>query len=123
MRVICPYCQAKAARTSGKEIYPLRPEFAAKVFWACLPCGAWVGCYPGGDKPLGRLANKELRQAKVRAHEAFDPLWRSGELTRTDAYAWLAEQLGLSAVDCHIGMFDLDGCEAVCNAVFRRSMQ
>lgn len=120
MRVVCPYCQEKAAKLFGKKIYPHRPEHAHKIFWACLPCGAWVGCVPGGDKPMGRLADKQLRSAKVRAHEAFDPLWRVGGLSRTEAYAWLQEELGLTPEQCHIGLFDLDGCEAVINAVNNR---
>lgn len=45
------------------------------------------------------------------AHEAFDRLWQrkierdgvSKKKARAAGYKWLAEQLGLSAMDCHIG--------------------
>lgn len=47
------------------------------------------------------------------AHEAFDPLWRSGQRKRADTYKWLAEQLGLPLARCHIGLFDEAQCRRV----------
>ena len=107
----CPYCRAKSQLVNGSKIYNSN-QFNGQLFYACLPCQAWVGCHKGTDKPLGRLANKELRQAKVKAHAAFDPIWRSSG-NRRGGYAWLAEQLGIEAKDCHIGMFDVPMCERV----------
>jgi ABC-type transport system involved in Fe-S cluster assembly fused permease/ATPase subunit len=71
-------------------------------------------------KPLGRLANKELRQAKVNAHNYFDLLWKNGEMNRKDAYKWLAEQLKISFDKCHIGMFDVDMCKKVVECIRER---
>jgi hypothetical protein len=68
-------------------------------------------------KPLGRLANAELRAAKKRAHAAFDPLWKSGHMKRGSAYAWLSDTLGIDKKDAHIGMFDVERCNAVVEAV------
>lgn len=127
----CPYCDRKAELVPGLVIYPHRPDLAYKSFWRCEPCGAHVGCHPQANKrgkggigdgtvPLGRLANAELRRAKQAAHAAFDPLWRSREMSRRDAYAWLAGALGISPDNCHIGMFDVDGCRAVVSAVNAR---
>lgn len=127
MRVICPYCHRDARLVTGVAIYPRRPDLAAKQFWDCRPCDAWVGVHPPskrwnptGVKPLGRLANAELRREKQRAHAAFDPLWMSREMTRQAAYAWLAQALGVSPANCHIGMFDVDACRAVVAAVQAR---
>jgi hypothetical protein len=61
---------------------------------------------------LGRLANAELRAAKQSVHYALDPLWKSGEMKRSAAYAMLAEALQLAPQNCHIGMFDVQTCEA-----------
>lgn len=126
MKVICPYCQRPAKFVSGAVIYPHRPELVRHRFWSCAPCGAWVGCHRrsprhgfNGDEPKGRLANSALRKLKQDAHAVFDPLWRSGEMTRTEAYTWLADALGIAPQNCHIGMFDVDGCEAVIAAVRR----
>ncbi len=64
------------------------------------------------NPPL-RLANAELRAAKQEAHAAFDPIWKTGRLSRTDAYLWLARQLGIPSASAHIGMFDVAMCQRV----------
>ena len=68
------------------------------------------------------MANRNLRQAKMAAHTAFDPLWRNGAQHRRRAYAWLAEQLDIAEQDCHIGLFDIEICHrvvAVCKTAIR----
>ena len=104
-------------------IYPHRLDLAEKRFWQCAPCGAWVGCHQNSERyaPLGRLANAEMRAAKIAAHAAFDPIWHAkrredgignGE-ARDLAYKWLVEQMGISRSKCHIGMFDVEQCRRV----------
>jgi Protein of unknown function (DUF3268). len=86
--------------------------------WVCAnfpQCNTYVGCHKGTDTPLGTPANSALRKARSKAHAAFDPLWRSGEMTRSAAYAWLAEKMGIPKDLCHIAMFDEGQCE---NAVW-----
>lgn len=82
-----------------------------------------VGCHPGTIKPLGRLATKELRVWKMKAHEAFDPLWKSREMKRGDAYGWLAGELGIRVEKCHIGMFDEAMCGRVIEACATRAKE
>lgn len=116
--MICPYCNNEAWLVSGNIVYPHRPDLFDKRFWLCTPCDAYVGCHDGTEKPLGRLANQELRQAKIAAHAVLDPLWKSGSMTRNAAYQWLADQLGIPRSECHVGMFDVDRCRlvvALCN--------
>ena len=118
---VCPYCRAPAKLVTGAEAYPQRSDLATVRVWICRPCGARVGCHPGTDVPLGTLADAELRRARAEAHDAFDVRWaRKGPrvrqgwtMTRTDAYLWLAKQLGLGYADCHIGSFDLATCRRV----------
>lgn len=103
---------------SGNVIYPHRSDLFYKRFWLCAPCDAYVGCHEGTERPLGRLANAELRRAKMAAHAVFDPLWRNGHMKRSQAYGWLADQLGIPCTECHIGEFDVDRCRlvvALCN--------
>lgn len=109
----CDYCGENAEKVSGKEIYPHRPDLFHKVFYRCEPCDAYVGCHPGGDKSLGRLANMELRSAKRRAHGSFDHIWRNGDMTRKAAYKALSEHMGIPVAECHIGMFDIEQCKQV----------
>ena len=81
--------------------------------YICKPCGAWVGCHKGTTKALGRIANKELRELKHQAHEAFDPIWKDGHLTRTAAYEVLSTAFGLPPEQTHIGMFNEEMCRKV----------
>ena len=113
MIVICPYCNQPAQLVGGDVIYPHLPWLHGKMFYSCVPCGAYVGCHDGTTQPLGCLANAQLRVAKMAAHTAFDPLWKSHRLTRTAAYRWLARELGIEVGDCHIGMFDVEQCRRV----------
>ena len=119
MDVACDYCGNAARLVGGDVIYPHRPDLYAKRFWRCAECDAYVGChaagngYGDGDRPLGRLANAELREAKSAAHASFDPLWESRKISRKGAYAILAQELGIGVDSCHIGNFDVDTCRAV----------
>jgi DNA-directed RNA polymerase subunit RPC12/RpoP len=113
LSVTCPYCNIEAIMTDGEDIYPHRSDLWKKKFYKCGQCGAYVGCHPNSTRPLGRLANAELRKAKSVAHLAFDKLWRDGPLSRSVAYAWLSGAMGIPESECHIGMFDVDQCNAV----------
>lgn len=116
-KVDCDYCQRPVQLVSGEVVYPHRPDLYHLRFWQCAPCDVWVGCHRGTERPLGRLANAELRAAKIAAHVAFDELWKrttpAGSYSRTGAYRWLAEQLGIEVERCHIGMFDVEQCQRV----------
>ena len=95
------------------------------MMYICRPCDAWVGVHKGTDKALGRLANKELREAKKEAHFWFDkiaktnliykvfPKYMDGVSNRNRAYLWLSEQLGIPRDICHIGMMDVADCKRV----------
>lgn len=113
MIILCPYCKQPAELVTGVKIYPHRPELSEKAFWNCGPCRARVGCHPGTTKALGRLANSKLRYWKIQAHAAFDPIWRSGNKKRNQAYRWLAREMGIAKDDCHIGLFNILQCKKV----------
>ena len=117
MKVICPYCQNDAKFVTGRKIYPHRPDLFNKRFYLCEPCGAYVGTHRGTKAPLGRLADQELRQWKMKAHAAFDPLWQvSSSLRsrrRSSCYKRLAKAMNINAQECHIGLFDVDQCKQV----------
>lgn len=111
--LLCAYCQQPTKLVGGDVIYPHRPDLAEKRFYQCEPCVAYVGCHPGTEKPLGRVANAALRAAKMKAHGAFDAIWKGGGMKRGQAYAWLRTKMGLEEDACHIGMFSVEQCEEV----------
>lgn len=110
---ICPHCNQPTKLVGGDVIYPHRKDLAAKKFWHCAPCKAWVGCHPGSSNPLGRPANAELRLWKQNAHAVFDALWKgpNAEMSRTQAYKWLQQAMGLTVREAHIGEFDVAQCK------------
>ena len=107
--VICNYCGRKAELVDSKVIYGT----SYGMMYLCRRCNAYVGCHKGTDRPLGRLADAELRYWKKAAHAVFDPLWRQGRFRgqRKAAYEWLAEQMELPVEQTHIGMFDIAQCK------------
>jgi len=109
---ICPYCNKFSKKTTGKDIYSRRPDLYDLTFYQCKPCDASVGIHKNGsEKPLGRLANSELRDEKKLTHKLFDKLWQQGFMKRKEAYKFLAESLNIDVNDCHIGMFDIKTCK------------
>ena len=123
--IACDYCGSEAMLVDGTVIYSHRSDLHHLRFWQCKPCDAWVGCHKETDKPLGRLADRELREAKRGAHIAFDELWKrttpAGSFDRSGAYKWLAKQLGITREQCHIGLFDLNTCRKVVELCERRN--
>lgn len=113
----CPYCKDTALLVTGKKVYPKEEHKALwkKNFWVCPDCDSRVGCHKDSTKPLGRLANRELRKARTDAHNAFDPLWKEKKMSRKKAYGWLSKKLKVPLEKCHIGMFGLDKCKEVIN--------
>lgn len=84
-------------------------------FWGCTKfpmCKGAHGAHEDG-RPLGIPADRATKQLRIKAHEAFDRLWKGRQMTRSKAYRWLQEQLGLSSAACHIGQFDADKCKQV----------
>jgi len=89
-----------------------------KNFWSCIrwpDCDGTIGCHPGGTAPLGIPVNKETRQLRIKAHDAFDALWQpmgsQSKEYRSAAYRWLADEM--EVFDPHIGLMDIEHLEYV----------
>ena len=118
--VYCDYCMSPAEYVDSKEVYGK----SYGMIYLCRKCDAYVGVYKGTDKPLGRLANAELRKWKQVAHAAFDPLWKCGPFkNRKSAYDWLSKQMCLPVSKTHIGMFDVRECKKVIMLSKMKSME
>lgn len=90
--------------------------------WRHTRCRGGIGCHPNGA-PLGVPAPGDVKAMRIRAHDAFDPLWKGAgaPMRRGQAYAWLANQLGASEI--HIAQLDAVGCARVIEAVRARAAQ
>lgn len=109
----CPYCGERAVLHDSTIVYNGQSFGKVWVCWNYPDCDAYVGVHKEGkyqNCPLGRLANLELRKAKVAAHGSLDHLWKSRLMERKAVYAWLQKATGLSAEDCHIGEMDVQMC-------------
>lgn len=107
---ICPYCCCASKMVDSASIYK---GVSYGMIHLCPECGAYVGCHKNTYVGFGRLANKELRIAKRKAHHYFDQLWSPRVYKRPLLYKWLSERLNLPKEFTHIGMADVNKCEEI----------
>jgi hypothetical protein len=79
-------------------------------------CDGIHTAHPNGS-PAGVPADKFTRKARMRAHEAFDRVWESKTMSRSDAYTWLDLVMGLEAGKAHISMMSKEQCALVVEKV------
>jgi ssDNA-binding Zn-finger/Zn-ribbon topoisomerase 1 len=101
----CPDCRGTLRLKRGR-------------FGLFFGCTAWPACngVHGCDDhgvPLGKPGDAETRKARTLAHSALDQLWKSGFMTRPEAYAWLQRQMHMHPDLCHISRFNLRQCRRV----------
>ncbi|MFA8451791.1 MAG: zinc-finger-containing protein [Bacteroidales bacterium] len=99
----CPYCGKSTELGNDKH----------GAFYRCKPCNAYVGTHRDTTNALGRLANAGLREAKMAAHDAFDKLWKEGDMDRKTAYKYLSGRLSIPVQYTHIGYFSVATCKQV----------
>lgn len=100
-------CSVNIELTTNDRIYGRIYGDWPKIYY-CNDCRAAVGCHPGTEIPLGRMADRATRQLRTKAHDEFDKLWRSGLMSRAKAYNWLALTLGIDPSQCHISWLSKD---------------
>ena len=87
--VVCPTCGGFAVPSNTQ--WGVRHDCCGLHSWAGAP-----------------LQTNEYYRAKCDAHAAFDPLWKSGLMTRNKAYKLLADKMGLHITKCHMKIMDTD---------------
>lgn len=68
-------------------------------------CDSYVAAHQSTQLPMGTLANKNLRRERQAAHASFNQLWKSGLMTKRQAYLWLQAKLDLPECEAHIAKF------------------
>ncbi|AOM40538.1 zinc-finger-containing protein [Xenorhabdus hominickii] len=106
----CQCCRNHVTIAHHTEVFG---EIRSRWPWlyVCWSCDARVGMHPETNIPLGYLADKPTREARRKGKQVFDRMRAFRNWERTDAYRWLAWQLGISFNRCHFGWFDTDMCE------------
>lgn len=108
--VICPEC---GKRMVLRETHRFLRNGNPRKFYGCLgypKCRATHGAHQDG-RPLGIPANEETKLARVQAHAVFDRLWKTGTMSRKQAYVHMRELMGLSKDNAHIGKFTKEQCD------------
>jgi hypothetical protein len=98
--IFCCDCEGyiNARLTDGKEIYPHRKDLHKLPFWKCDTCKNSVGCKYKTiqrTKPLGCIANAEIKRLRLIIHKMLDPIWQSGKCTRTELYKLMQQNLSV----------------------------
>lgn len=99
MKIFCVECDEKVEPTlvSGADVYPRRPDLAELPFWRCEACKNFVGTHhktKNPTKPLGVIANPNLKKIRQEIHSKLDLLWREGPYNRKGLYSLLSRELG-----------------------------
>ena len=121
----CPFCRSSVSLIDSARVFGCSYGFIY-LCNAYPNCDARVGCRPGSIKPLGTLADRELRRWRSLVHRKFDPLWQSGVFSsRQIAYKWLSKAMKLPLERTHVAMFNIRQCQRAiaCIEVFTRSRQ
>ena len=74
-------------------------------------------------RPMGTLANGELRHQRIAAHRALNKVVQAGIMTMHGDYIWLQNRLCRRAKDMNIGMFSEYRCKETireCNALMEQ---
>lgn len=85
--------------------------------------GDFYGCpmYPACDRIADRsghdgkwhLSDQATRRARIRAHAAFDLIWKRRCLSRNGCYRMLCGAMDLHPKNCHMKHFSIEQCRKV----------
>lgn len=110
----CPYCGSTAVLRSADGIYHDNSRDTKLYVCRNYPqCDSYVRVHPGTNRPVGTMANKELRALRAEAHRYFDQFYKSGLMSKEDAYSWLADLLCAPLSEAHIGYLGEYYCREV----------
>jgi len=112
--VKCPYCGSRAVIRDGKYVYGEGSWIKHVYVCSRYPlCDSYVGVHEESGLPKGTLANSELRNKRIRAHKAFDAIWKKRIMDRDTAYRWMCDKFCLTMRQAHIGNFSEYMCDCL----------
>lgn len=121
--VVCGECGAPMVLRETTK-YPNK-DGSPKKFWGCSTfpaCRGVHGAHQDSGKPLGVPGDGPTKAARIRAHAAFDTLWKGGAMSRTRAYEWMRTVMELEKREAHIGKFTAAQCERLLERLAARGV-
>lgn len=111
--IACPECSAPMVlrRTLRFRL----ASGAPRLFWGCSAwptCEATHGAHADGT-PFGVPGDQATKEARIRAHDEFDRLWKgpTAVMSRPAAYRELQRVMDMTKDEAHIGRFSVEECE------------
>ena len=88
-KIYCPYCGAEAKLRPASVVYKENTIDETAYLFVCdrYPvCDSYVNAHKDSKRPMGTLANSELRNRRILAHRALATIWENGVMTKEQAY-------------------------------------
>lgn len=82
-----------------------KTKWREHIKWVC-ECGKMKW-----DGSTSTPATQEVFNLRKKCHAKFDELWKSGFISKKEAYKKLCNIMNLPREKCHIGMFQKEECE------------
>lgn len=98
-------------------------SFYGCSMWSTTRCKGSVSAHQKTGEPMGTPAKQDVKDARKRAHRAFDELWTSGRMSRKKAYQWLQKVMKMTKRECHIAAFGIEQCDRVVDEVSRLNLK
>ncbi len=114
--VLCPYCNQQAVLRPANYVYGISPASTGKHLYVCRnwpKCDAYVSAHRKDLRPMGQLANGELRNRRILAHRALERYRKVTGMNKQELYVWLRTKLYLHIDDAHVAKFSLEQCSQV----------
>ena len=116
INIKCPYCGSRAYLRPSSVVYGDHTDDAGAKLYVCArypACDAYVSAHDRTHRPMGTLANGDLRHKRILAHRALEQLRQSRHMEKWEVYIWLQAKLGLDERQTHIGQFSEWMCDEV----------
>ena len=105
-RLYCPYCGRQAVLRPAMYVYGERNLDPDNYLYVCggyPACDSYIGAHKKSLRPMGTLADGDLRHKRIEAHRALNEVITAGIMTKHGLYIWLQNRLCLSEKEMHIG--------------------
>lgn len=115
-QINCPYCGSPAICRPASMVHGDSTLEKGLYLYVCSnwpECDAYVAAHKKDKRPMGTLANGNLRHKRILAHNALKEFQISRHMEKWAVYLWLQGKLGLREDQAHIGMFSEKMCDRV----------